>query len=139
MAPADTADVTSWRVRAPEESALMTLWWLGFRGGSAVLIGGKSLAHARLLAAANELGRPSQFFEGFAIDPKLANLIPQGSIFRKLPPGEARELINLVKHGGRKHAAGQASKPEPHSLTSNSGWRHFATGAARRRVADTGL
>jgi hypothetical protein len=39
----------------------MTLWWLKFRGGRAVIIEGESLAHARLLVAVNELGRTSHF------------------------------------------------------------------------------
>jgi hypothetical protein len=38
----------------------MTLWWLAFHGGSAVIVEGNSITHARVLAGANELGRASQ-------------------------------------------------------------------------------
>ena len=48
-----------------EGAGLMTPWWLTFRGGSAVIVEGNSVTHARVLAVANELGRASQFCRRF--------------------------------------------------------------------------
>jgi hypothetical protein len=55
---------------------------LAFRGGGAVIVEGESLSvtHARLLAIVNELGRVSQFDEGYAIDADLAKMIPEDFI-----------------------------------------------------------
>ena len=75
----------------------MTLWWLAFRGGSAVIVEGESITHARVLAVANELGRASQFDDGYAIDPDLAELIPEDFIWRKLSPKEANDLLNKLR------------------------------------------
>jgi hypothetical protein len=83
----------------------MNLWWLAYSGEGAVIIEGKSLAHARLLAAAHELGRASQFLTGYPIDPELVQLIPAGFISRTIPPDEARELLILLKNGARKYGA----------------------------------
>jgi hypothetical protein len=77
----------------------MTLWWLAFRGGSAVIVEGESITHARVLAVANELGRASQFDDGYAIDPDLAEMIPEDFIWRKLSPKEASDLLNRLKEG----------------------------------------
>jgi hypothetical protein len=92
---------------------LMILWWLSFRGGPAVIIEGKSAAHARLLAVANELGRASHFVEGFPIDSELVELIPENATFRTLPPVEAGKLLE----SGMAHdnaAKGPAIDPGPH-------------------------
>ena len=64
-----------------------------------------SLAHARLLAALNELGRVSQFVEGYSINPDLAALIPDDSIGQMLTPVEARQLLKLMKYGQQKYVA----------------------------------
>jgi hypothetical protein len=80
----------------------MILWWLSFRGGSAVIIEGKSIAHARLLAVVNELGRASHFVEGFPIESELVELIPEDATFRTLPADEARELLKLLRDGSRQ-------------------------------------
>jgi hypothetical protein len=76
----------------------MNLWWLAFRDGSAVIIEGKSLTHARLLAAADLLSRASQFCDGYPIDPEFVELIPADATFRKLSAVEAGELLELLKH-----------------------------------------
>jgi hypothetical protein len=81
----------------------MTLWWLTFRGGGAVIIEGISIAHARLLAAVNEFGRASNFIEGYPIDPEFIELIPEDYIGRELLPAEAKELLELLKHGSLKY------------------------------------
>jgi hypothetical protein len=81
---------------------MMNLWWLAFRDGSAVIIEGKSLTHARLLAAANRLARPSQFCDGYPIDPDLVELIPADATFRKLSAVEGGELLKLLSGARRK-------------------------------------
>jgi hypothetical protein len=77
----------------------MTLWWLAFRGGSAVIVEGESITHARVLAVANELGRASQFDDGYAIEPDLAEMIPEDFLWRKLSPKEASDLLNTLREG----------------------------------------
>jgi hypothetical protein len=83
----------------------MMLWWLSFRGGSALIIEAESLAHARLLAAVNELGRASHLLEGHSVDPDLVTLIPDDFIGRKLFAEEAEELLGLLKHGPPRRSA----------------------------------
>jgi hypothetical protein len=83
----------------------MTLWWLKFRGGRAVIIEGESLAHARLLVAVNELGRTSHFIEGYPVDPEFVEMIPQDWIGRKLSPDEASDLFKLLKDAPRGYIA----------------------------------
>jgi hypothetical protein len=39
------------RLLAQRGGTLMMLWWLKFRDGSAVILEGESVSHARLLAA----------------------------------------------------------------------------------------
>jgi hypothetical protein len=87
----------------------MNLWWLAFNGEGAVIIEGKSLTHARLLAATHELGRASQFLTGYPIDPELVELIPAGCISRKIPPVEAAELLSLLKNGASQCVATRAA------------------------------
>jgi hypothetical protein len=82
-----------------EGAGLMTLWWLTFRGGSAVIVEGNSVTHARLLAIANELGRASQFKDGYAIDPDLAEMIPDDFTWRKLSSKEAADILMMLKDG----------------------------------------
>jgi hypothetical protein len=77
----------------------MTLWWLAFRGGGAVIVEGNSITHARVLAIANELGRASQFEDGYAIDPELAEMIPDDFTWRTLPPKEAGDILMMLKDG----------------------------------------
>ena len=79
-----------------------TMWWLSFLGGGVVIIEAASLAHARLLAVVNGFGRASQFVEGYPIDAHLAARVPDHSVGRILTPGEARQLLKLIKYGPRK-------------------------------------
>jgi hypothetical protein len=81
------------------------MWWLSFLDGGVVIIEAASLAHARLLAALNELGRVSHFVEGYSINSDLAALIPDDSIGRTLAPAQARELFKLLKYGPQKYIA----------------------------------
>jgi hypothetical protein len=91
----------------------MTLWWLVLRDGGAVIVEGESIAHARLLAVMNELGRASQFDEGYLIDPDLSAMIPEDFIFRKLSPEEASEMLTVLKDGPpRQYIANPSRQPE---------------------------
>jgi hypothetical protein len=89
------------------------MWWLSFVGGGGVIMEAVSLTQARLLAAANGLGRASQFAEGHSIKPNLAELIPGGSIGRILTPVEARQLLKLMKYGPQKYLPHLRQEPEP--------------------------
>jgi hypothetical protein len=79
------------------------MWWLSFLGGGVVIMEAASLAQARLLAVVNELGRASQFVEGYSINSDLAALIPDESIGQILTPVEARRLLKLMKYGPQKY------------------------------------
>jgi hypothetical protein len=72
-------------------------WWLSLRGGSAVIVEAESMAHARLLAVVNDMGRASHFTDGYPIDPHLRDLIPEELIERKLSPTEATELLDRLR------------------------------------------
>jgi hypothetical protein len=72
-------------------------WWLSLRGGSAVIVEAESMAHARLLAVVNDMGRASHFTDGYPIDPHLVELIPGELIERKLSPAEADELLDQLR------------------------------------------
>jgi hypothetical protein len=80
----------------------MTLWWLMFRGGSAAIIEGESLSHARLLAVANDLCRASHFVEGYSIDPALVEMIPEDFIWRRLSQQQADNMLAVMKAGHQK-------------------------------------
>jgi len=72
------------------------MWWLLFRDGGVVIIGASSLVHARLLAAANGLGRASHFVEGGFIDSERRPPIPSGFIGRMLSPIEAQQIQEML-------------------------------------------
>jgi hypothetical protein len=72
-------------------------WWLSLRGGSAAIVEAESLAHARLLAVVNDMGRASHFTDGYPIDPHLLERIPEELIERKLSPAEANELFDQLR------------------------------------------
>ncbi len=80
----------------------MELWLLSFRGeGAAVIVEAESLTHARLVAVAKDLCRPSLFDEGYAVDPDLVTMIPKDLIGRNLSRTEARDLLTLLSGGAR--------------------------------------
>jgi hypothetical protein len=87
----------------------MTLWWLTFRGGTAVIVEADSLVHARLLAAVNELGRASQFHEGYPIDANLAAKIPDELIWRMLSREDAGEILQKLDHARPRNQMALAS------------------------------
>jgi hypothetical protein len=89
------------------------MWWLLFRDGGVVIIRASSLVHARLLAAANGLGRASHFVEGNFIDTERLPAIPSEFIGRMLSPLEAQQLVELLYRKPRDPSAerGRGSKP----------------------------
>jgi hypothetical protein len=86
------------------------MWWLSFHGGDVVIIEAASLAHARLLAALNKLGRASHFAEGHSASPELAALIPNDFLRRTLSPTETRQLLKLLEP--RKYVAPPSPEPK---------------------------
>jgi hypothetical protein len=87
------------------------MWWLSFIGGSVVIMEAASLSHARLLAALKNLGRASQFADGYFITPDLAAMIPDNSIGRMLSSDEARRLLKLLKYGPQEYGAKPSRQP----------------------------
>jgi hypothetical protein len=85
-----------------QRSYMMRLWWLSFRGGTAVIMQAETLAHARLLAAVKELRHASLFDNGFPVDPDFQRMIPEEFIGRNLSRNEASDLLRLLKDGARK-------------------------------------
>jgi hypothetical protein len=77
------------------------MWWLSFRDGGVVIINAASLAHARLLAAANGLGRASDFVDGNLIDIERLPPIPPEFIGRMLSPVDARQLLEILNRHER--------------------------------------
>jgi hypothetical protein len=96
----------------------MTLRWLTFRDGGAVIIEGESIIHARLLAAVNDLYQASHFVEGDPIDPALVEEIPQDFIWRSLSRQQASDMLRVLRDGPRKAAcsATTAAGLEPRQL-----------------------
>jgi hypothetical protein len=86
------------------------MWWLSFHGGDVVIIEAASLAHARLLAALNKLGRASHFAEGHPVSSELAALIPDNFLRRILSPTETRQLLKLLEP--RKYVAPPSPEPK---------------------------
>ena len=86
------------------------MWWLSFLGGDVVIIEAASLAHARLLAALNKLGRASHFAEGHSVSPELAALIPDNFLRCTLSPTETRQLLKLLEP--RKYVANPSPEPK---------------------------
>ncbi len=76
----------------------MGLWLLSFTQREvAVILEADTLTHARLLAAANQICRVSQFDEGFAIKPSFQERIPADFIGRALTQDETTDLLSTLK------------------------------------------
>jgi hypothetical protein len=76
----------------------MGLWLLSFTNREvAVVVEAETLAHARLLAAANQICRASLFDEGFAIKPSFQAQIPADFIGRALSQDETADLLSMLK------------------------------------------
>jgi hypothetical protein len=80
----------------------MTLWWLMFRDGGAVIVEGESITHARLLAVANDLCRASQFLDGYPVDPDLVEMVPEDFKWRRLSRQQADDMLAAMKDGHQK-------------------------------------
>jgi hypothetical protein len=75
----------------------MGLWLLSFTQREvAVIVEAETLAHARLLAAANQVCRSSQFDEGFAIKPSFEARIPSDFIGRAISQDETADLLGTL-------------------------------------------
>jgi hypothetical protein len=89
------------------------MWWLLFRDGGVVIVGASSLVHARLLAAANGLGRASHFVEGNFIDTERLPPIPPEFVGRMLSPIEARQLQEMLDRKPRDHGTERRRRSKP--------------------------
>jgi hypothetical protein len=75
----------------------MGLWLLSFTQREvAVIVEAETLTHARLLAAANQICRASQFDEGVAIKPAFQPRIPADLIGRALSQDETADLLGML-------------------------------------------
>jgi hypothetical protein len=84
----------------------MGLWLLSFTEREvAVFVEAETLAHARLLAAANQVCRASLFDEGFAIKPSFQARIPADFIGRALSQDETADLLCMLKIDASDEAA----------------------------------
>jgi hypothetical protein len=75
----------------------MGLWLLSFTEREvAMIVEAETLAHARLLAAANQVCRASPFEEGWAIKPSTRAQIPADFIGRTLSQDETADLLSTL-------------------------------------------
>jgi hypothetical protein len=80
----------------------MALWLLSFTEREvAVIMEAETLAHARLLAAANQVCRASQFDEGWAIKPSVHAQIPADLVGRTLSQDETADLLSTLTISAR--------------------------------------
>ncbi len=91
------------------------MWWLSFRDGGAVIISASSLAHARLLAARNGLGRASNFVEGYFIDMERMSRIESEFVGRMLSPIEAMQVEEMLDRRPRDYTTDRRPEPAPKS------------------------
>ena len=83
----------------------MALWLLSFTQREvAVIVEAETLAHARLLAAANLVCRASQFDEGWPIKPSIHGQIPADFIGRALSQDETADLLSTLTISARYEA-----------------------------------
>ena len=86
----------------------MGLWLLSFSQREvAVIVEAETLVHARLLAAANQICRASQFDEGFAIKPAVQERIPSVFIGRALTQDETTDLLSMLKTASTNEAVSE--------------------------------
>jgi hypothetical protein len=84
---------------------LMGLWLLSFTQREiAVIVEAETLAHARLLAAANQICRASLFDEGVAIKASFRDRIPADVIGRALSQDETADLLSMLTLGASEEA-----------------------------------
>jgi hypothetical protein len=78
------------------------MWWLQFEEGNAAVVTAASLVQARLIAAAQGLGRASKFVEGYEIDAEFLQFIPGDNFIGK----------ELSHQGSGRSAGAAASRDE---------------------------
>jgi hypothetical protein len=79
---------------------VMGLWLLSFTEREvAMIVEAETLTHARLLAAANQVCRASQFDEGWAIKPAMREQVPSDFIGRTLSQDETADLLSTLTIG----------------------------------------
>jgi hypothetical protein len=89
----------------------MGLWLLSFTQHEvAVIVEAETLAHARLLAAANQVCRASLFDEGVAIKPAVQARIPADLIGRALSQDETADLLSMLTIGAGYKALSDQSE-----------------------------
>ena len=86
----------------------MRLWWLSFKGGTAVILRAETLVHARLLAAADKVARAYLFDAGFQVDPEFKQMIPDELIGRTLSRNEVTDLQRWLRGDARYDIAKQS-------------------------------
>jgi hypothetical protein len=92
----------------------MGLWLLSFTQHEvAVIVEAETLAHARLLAAANQVCRASLFDEGWAIKTSLHAQIPADFIGRALSQDETADLLSTLTIGARYEPLIEQSEAVP--------------------------
>jgi hypothetical protein len=92
----------------------MGLWLLSFTEREiAVIVEAETLAHARLLAASNQLCRASLFDEGWAIKPSIHSQIPADFIGRTLSQDETADLLGMLSIGARYDALVERGEAMP--------------------------
>jgi hypothetical protein len=75
----------------------MGLWLLSFTEREvSVIVEAETLAHARLLAAKDQICRASLFDEGWAIRPSIRAQIPPDFIGRSLSQDETADLLSTL-------------------------------------------
>jgi hypothetical protein len=76
---------------------VMGLWLLSFTEREvAMIVEAETLAHARLLAASNQICRASQFDEAWAIKHSIREQIPADFIGRTLSQDETADLLSTL-------------------------------------------
>jgi hypothetical protein len=80
------------------------MWWLHFDEGTAAIVAATSLAHARLIAVMEGLGRAASLVEAYEIDADFLQLIPHERIGKRLSKVEVDEVLERLKLATRKRA-----------------------------------
>ena len=92
----------------------MGLWLLSFTEREvAVILEAETMAHARLLAASNQVCRASLFDEGWAIKPSIRAQIPADLIGRALSQDETADLLSTLSIGAGYNALVEQDEAVP--------------------------
>jgi hypothetical protein len=92
----------------------MGLWLLSYTEHEvAIIVEAETLTHARLLAAADQVCRASQFDEGWDIRPSICEQIPADFVGRTLSQDETADLLSTLTIGARYEALIDESEAVP--------------------------